>query len=120
MVVTHERQVHRLRQLLAGLAQIADGERDHAEAEVGEERQGNAGDDVSGRWVAAEGEEAKVDVDDRDGDEDDEDGEQNDDDQRLSSVDELGADEVDRDHGDHDDRGEDVVPAARRVVAYEQ
>ena len=49
-----ERDVHRLRELARRVAKVADRERDHAEAEVGEERQRDAGDDVRQRRVAAE------------------------------------------------------------------
>ena len=55
-----------------------------------------------------------------DGDEDGEDGEQDNHDQRLGAVDEAGTDQVDPSHRDHDPRGEDVVPAGRRVVADEE
>ena len=58
--------------------------------------------------------------DERDGDEDREDAEQNDHDQRLHPVDEARADQADRRHRDHDDRGEDVVPGGPGVVADEE
>ena len=54
------------------------------------------------RWIAAEGEQVEVDVDEGHGDEDGEDGEQDEDDQRLRPVDDARADEVDRRHRDHD------------------
>ena len=115
-----ERAVHRVRQLSGRVAQVAGGERDHAEAEVGEEREGDARDDVVERRVAVEREQPEVDVHDRDRDEDGEDGEQHDDDQRLGAVHERGADEVDAHHHEHDHRREEVVPARRRVVADEE
>ena len=56
--------VHRQRQLSRRIAQVAGGEGDHAEAEVGEERERDARDDVRRGRVAAEREQVEVDVDD--------------------------------------------------------
>ena len=115
-----ERRVHRLRQLARRVAQVARGEGDHAEAEVGEEGEGDARDDVVERRIAAEGEQVEVDVRQRDDDEDGEDREEEDDDQRLRAVDDLGADDVDARHREHDQRREHVVPARRRALTDEE
>ena len=115
-----KREVHRRRQLARRIAQVACRERDHAEAQVGEERQRDARDDVRQRRIAAERQQVQVDVDDRHADEDGEDGEQDDDDQRLRPVDDPRADQVDPQHPEHDGRREHVVPAARGVVADEK
>ena len=41
-----ERTIHRPRQVPGGIAQVSGSEGDHAESEIGEERQRDAGDDV--------------------------------------------------------------------------
>ena len=112
--------VHRPRELTSRVAQVSGGERDDAEAEIREEGQGDARDDVRERRIPAEGQKVEVDVHQRHGDEDGEDGEQDDDDQRLRSIHDTRADEVDRGHCNDDRGGEDVVPPARSVVADEE
>ena len=115
-----ERAVHGLRQLAGRVAEVAGGERDHAEAEVREEGEGDARDDVGEGRVPAEREQVEVDVDDRDRDEHREDAEEHDDDQRLGAIDDLRTDDVDEHHREHDRRREDVVPDRRGVVSDEQ
>ena len=46
--------------------------------------------------------------------------EEDDDDQRLRAVDDLGADDVDARHREHDQRREHVVPARRRALPDEE
>jgi hypothetical protein len=96
-----QRGIHRPGELTGGVAQVAHGERDDTEAQVGEEGESNTRDDVRDGWIAAEGEQVEVDVDQRHGDEDREDGEQDDDDQRLRAIHNTRADQVDRGHGNH-------------------
>ena len=106
--------VHGTRELSGGVAQVAGGEGDHAEAEVGEERERHAGEDLREGRIPAEGEQIRVDVDDRDRDENGEDGEQENDDHRLRLVHDARADQVDRRHPDHDGRGEERCPTSPR------
>ena len=105
---------------LAGFAQVAGGERDDAEAQVGEERERDARDDVRDGRIAAEREQSRS---------------------MSASVTTMktaktasttttisdcalatsrGPDDVDDRHRDDDRRGEDVVPASRRVVTDEE
>ena len=91
-----ERQEHGARQLARRVGEVLGGERDDAEAQEGEERQGDAGHDVAERRVAGEGEEVGVEVGERRHREHGEDADHDDDDDGLGPGHGLRPDDVER------------------------
>ena len=101
---------------LRRVGEVASGEADHGEAEVGEEGECHARDDGPGRRVTARREQVGVEVGESDQHKDREDGEQGDDDDRLCAVDRARSDDAQERRDQHQGGGEELGPQGRVVV----
>jgi hypothetical protein len=103
------------RKLPGGVGKVLGGEGDHAEAEKGEEGQGDARDDVAELGVAGEGQQVKVEVGKGGDREQREDGEHDVDDHRLGPGDGLRTDDVQQGHRQDEQHREGLDPRGAAV-----